>query len=301
MSFAITLAIISGLFDASSRLAIKASRFDPFLLLGVGFLSALPFYGIWLAYTGIPRVEHIFWIVIAFHVPLFLLAQWMTVKAHRVSKLTIAAPYLSLTTLFLFATSPIMVGVVPSMWGFLGALLIVSGIILVHTSGIKGFGDLWRNARNEPGVQFLLGVALIYAITSNLDKIALNTSSAPFFLTVDVSLTALGAFSLYVVTKTKARKEHAAIQKKASYLPAMVYGLVLGLSVIIHMTALGMTDQVPYVLAGKRAGTVLFATLGGLLLGLISSRHHAELHDYKRKVASAIIVILGTLLIVLWG
>jgi putative Mn2+ efflux pump MntP len=150
----------------------------------------------------------------------------------------------------------------------------------------------------------LLGVALIYAITANLDKIALNASSAPFFLVVDVGLTALGAFTLYAVTKTKARnhhKERAAIQKNASHLPAITYGLVLGLSVIIHMTALGMTDQIPYVLAGKRAGTVLFATLGGLLLGMISTHYRAELHDYKRKVASAIIVIVGTLLIVLLG
>lgn len=297
MLLAIILAIGSGILDASSRIAIKASKFDPFLLLGIGFLSALPLYAVWLAYTGIPNIKEGFWIVVAFHVPLLLLAQWMTVKAHRVSQLTVAAPYLSLTTLFLFVTSPLMVGAIPTLWGFMGAVLIISGIVFVHTG--EGFGALWRTFQSEPGVRYLIGVATIYAVTANLDKIALDASNAPFFLVVDASFLAIGAFALHVITKNhnKETRNHG----KMNYHPAVIYGLVVAVSVIAHMIALGLTDQVPYVIAGKRAGTVLFATLSGLLLGLLSTTHKGEMHDAKRKIIASLVVIAGTLLVVLFG
>jgi hypothetical protein len=83
----------------------------------------------------------------------------------------------------------------------------------------------------------------------------------------------------------------------------MLYGVFIAVSVIFHMLAFRWITLVPYVIAGKRAGSIAFAILLGVVMGFIWKHKDflKEREELKYRIPGALVMIVGMLIIVLWG
>lgn len=159
-----SLPLLSGIADASARGVIKLTKVHRLTLIAAGYLFALPFYLVWLVLEGAPRVYPIFWLAVGFHIPLLLLANIMTVEAHRSSPLILTAPYLSLTPAFLLITAPLMGGGSPTWLGGAGVLVITFGLYILNSqNGYGGWLKPFKNLAKERGSRLMLAVAFIFA------------------------------------------------------------------------------------------------------------------------------------------
>lgn len=296
--------IASGLCDAASRGVIKATSVHRLTLVAAGFFCALPTYVIWLTIEGVPTVQPVFWILIAAHVPLLALANVLTVEAHRASPLTLTVPYLSLTPAMLLVTSPLMGGGRPTVAGGVGVLVIAVGIYILNLKSERR--NLWEPFRlvwRELGSRLMLIVAMIFALTANLDYLALRSANAPFYLVVDHG--ASGAVTAFVILWYLGRKSVTARQVSpiGSWRILWLYGTVIAVSVVTHMLAFQWIPSVPYVIAAKRSGAILFTVSLGIYMSVAIGRpgFERERESLRYRLPGVGLMIIGMIVVILWG
>ncbi len=291
----ILLGILSGAFDASARIPVKLSRIPPLRMVWISTIITLPIWAAWLFVGGIPHVSFVFWIVLAVDVPLLLAAKLLTVHGHRNASMTGASVYMALTPAFMLITTPLFFsGARPTLWGVMGVIGVVVGVIIANAKQGLAPRALYAELRREHGTASFIGIAAIYAITANLDKLAIDTSNIPFYLTFYSLCVSVAAF---VIDKVK-NNTHPRVRGD---LYALAAGLLSVFAVAPHMLALTYTHDVEYVIAAKRAGLVLFTIVGGIMLGLMVHKHKGELQDLGRKVVAAVTVFASILLIIFYG
>ncbi len=314
-----SLPLVSGFADAASRFVIKLTTVRKFALVAAGYLFALPFYVPLLAAEGIPVVQPLFWLVLAVHVPLLIIAQVLTVEAHRASPLIVTAPYLALTSVFLLVTSPVMGGGTPNRWGALGVVVLTVGLYFLNTREgareLKEKGAIrddrefdllapFRRLAVERGSQLMVGVAAIFAITANLDYLALTSANASFYLLVDHGIAGAICAVLAVIYWRKGLVPANETAPRDGWWWLPLYGLVIAASVVPHMLAFWWVPVVPYVIAGKRAGAIGFSVGMGIVVASIPSlgtRYVEERQNLGWRLIGVAFVILGMLIIIFWG
>ena len=127
---------------------------------------------------------------------------------------------------------------------------------------------------------------MIYAFSSNVDKVAVN-ASAPLFYGF-----ALVAVMVLILTPITLLRQPDALRILWGESRALgLLGLVNGLMILCHMTAISLAI-VPYVIAVKRTSTLLSVLWGGWLLGEAGLR---------QRLTGAAVMFAGLLLIVLPG
>lgn len=299
------LPIASGGLDASSRVVIKITNVNKFLLAGFGFLFAVPWYLVWLFFQGMPVIYAGFWLVIAGVVPIGIVASLLTIEAHRRSPFILTAPYLSLTPVFLLITSPLMGGGNPAFIGVVGILISVVGVYVLNCSQdhINFLGPL-RALLKERGSLYMVIVSFLFAITTNLDFIGILNANVAAYMTINhgllgVSNLVLGAF-LY-------RKE-----KMSTFVPAfrkslwafVAYGAFIGIQMILHMTAFQWIPNVPYVISAKRVGAILLTVIVGVVLSLwgrAKDKHQEERKDFIFRLIGICMMLFGMVLVIFYG
>ncbi len=300
-----SLPILSGLADALSRGVIKLTKVHKFILVAGGYFFALPFYFIWLLFEGIPDVHPVFWWVIAGHVPLLTLANIFTVEAHRSSPLLLTAPYLSLTPAFLLVTAPLMGVGLPTVWGVLGVLVITAGLYLLNTKDSRaGFLDPLKQLRAERGSRLMLVVGVIFAITANFDYLAFVNANAPFYLLVDHGLAGITSIVIAITYLGVGRMTKQELVPQGSWWPLVFYGVMIAASVVPHMLAFVWIPVVPYVIAGKRAGMILFTVGIGLVIAVIKQfggRYTSEREHLQWRIPGTLMMVAGMVIIIFWG
>ena len=238
--------------DALTKRAL--TRADVFYVMWLRHLFAVPFLVVALLVIPVPPLDSTFWWAVAASIPLELLANLLYTKAIEVSPLSLTMPFLALTPFYLLLTSFLMLGEVPSATGVVGVCLLGAGAYLlnVHTLKKGGVFAPFKAAYTEKGSLMMMGVAFIYAFTSDLGKLAILHSSPVFF----------GAF--YVILFTAVLTPICLrLTKKPASLPRGHFGLytLIGLSLfaltISQTIALNMT-QVSYMIAVKRT-SLLFS------------------------------------------
>lgn len=298
-----SLPILAGMLDAAQRGVIKLTKVHKFTLLAGGFISAIPYYCLWLFIDGIPEVKLMFWIAVAAHIPLFVIANILTVEAHRSSPLILTIPYLSFTPVVLLVTSPLMGGGNPTMLGGLGIGLVAFGMYILNSrSDQTNFLSPFKAFLRERGCWMMMIVAIIFGITSNLDYIGFKNSSAPFWCLVDHGLSGLAMIGLAVIYASLGKIERSSISPKGAYAALMLYGLVISGSVIFHMLSFKWIPVVPYVISGKRAGSIIFTVLLGLFFCFFGKSDFShEREELKYRIPGMLIMVFGMLIIIVWG
>lgn len=284
----IAYALLSSLFSATTEALTKKSlaRTDEYLVTWLRHLFAIPYLIALFPFIEIPRLDQTFWLTILLLLPLEITAIILSIKAIKASPLSLTIPFLAFTPLFLILTSFLILREVPDISGTIGIILItVGGYTLNIHSMKKGFWEPIKAIRNEKGSIFMLVVAFIYSITSNLGKLAILHSSPVFFGIVYYIVLAT------ILTPIALTKSDRRLHQIASGLPNyLLIGLFLALMIIFHVIAITMTN-VAYMIAVKRT-SLLFSLGYGYLL--FNERHIGE------RFLGSLLMILGIILISLF-
>lgn len=225
------------------------------VLLVVGFPRPGPGLPIALLGSGVPNV----------------LAYVLLVRAVRHSDLSLVAPLMGLTPLFLLLTSPLILGERAGWSGLLGVVLIVIGAYLLHARDIRrGALEPFRALLRDRGARMMLAVAFLWSISANYDKVGIQATSTIAWPAVVHSFVALALAPLVLLRRSRkgARGDSDRLLPGAGRMPLLLLlaGAVNATMMITQMTALTLT-LVPYVIALKRTSVLFSVALGRLMFG----------------------------------
>lgn len=201
-----------------------------------------------------------FWGWIAWLVPLELLALVLYMQAIRDYPLSLTLPYLAFTPVFVTLTGWLILGETLSAGGMAGILLVVAGSWLLHfrTWTRAGLGEAVLAPFHHPGSRRMLGVALIYALTSVGGKGAMRYMPPEQFGPLYVVLIGAGAMLLFQGW------ERAPRVLRTRPWPALTVALLMGVMILTHFLALEQVETA-YMIAVKRTSLV-FGVIYGLIL-----------------------------------
>lgn len=238
--------------------------------------TSLPLLGIVLAWKGIPHIQPDFWIYVSIHAVLLGIAFILYMFALQTGPLWQTQPILSLTTVFLTVTNPLLTTDRVSVWGWAGVVVVALGLYgVAHPGRLKdektgttkeapGFFAPLVEMFRQRGVLAKLGVAVIFSITANLDKLCLERSSGPFYLVVDQALVSVLLGIILIVLKVSGKSLIGPPEKDdtGKVIPVaapqylLIGGTINAFTVLMHMWALTFVP-VPFVIAVKRISIFL--------------------------------------------
>lgn len=281
---------------------------SPVLKAWVVMTASLPFVAVALLVTGIPRVESSFWSVVVIHVILSTTANVLYMRALALGPLSQTQPILSLTTVLLIVTTPLMTRDQVTIWGWIGVVAVSIGIYATQYPGrdpktgmLPSLHAPFVEMVRQPGVLSKLGVAIIFSVTANLDKMALERgATGPFYLVVDLALISLLLGIILLVLKARGATlvgqpiKDSAGQSISIAAPQylLIGGFNNAITILLHMWALTLVP-VPFVIAVKRISIILTSLWGYLV------RKERAPHWYR--LVGMLAVVLGVVLILLLG
>lgn len=272
--------------DALAKRALQ--RHDEYLVLWLRFLLASPPLLALLLFIPLPRPAPGFYGATLLALPLEALASVLYIRALKLSPLGLTLPLLALTPLFLLVVPYLLLGERIGAAAGCGIVLIAAGAYLINLPGAAG-GILapLRGMARDPGARAMVGVALIYSITSTLGKRAIACSSPLFFAAVYVPALTLLLTPLALRRARKEPRPPISCAVRALLLPALFYALM----VLTHMAAISMT-RVAYMISVKRLSLLMGVVYGRLLFGE---------RGFGWRVAGTLIMLGGVALITLSG
>lgn len=211
-----------------------------------------------------PAAPPAFWGWVGLALPLEVLAMVLYMQAIRDSPLALTLPYLAFTPVFAALTAFVALGEQVSSQGLTGILLVAIGAYALNLEQARlASPRSWLTPilaiGRERGSRLMLGVALIYSVTSVLGKGALQYMPAAQFGPLYFGAVALFALAVFGWREPAALK----ILWKPSWAHALVGGL-MAVMVVTHFLALERV-QVAYMISVKRT-SILFGILLGALL-----------------------------------
>lgn len=213
------------------------------------------------------------------------IAVLLYVEALNSSDLSIAAPIVALTPLFLLVTSPWLIGEYPSWIDLAGVLLIILGSYILNLKEKQqGYLAPFRAILEQRGSRLMLVVAFIWSITSNFDKIGVLNSTPDFWV---ISLFSFIAILLLPVITLKSSQPLRQLQ--VHYRALLLIGGLNSLTVLLQMQAIQIS-QVTRVIAIKRMSTLL-----GVLWGCLFLKEAG----IRERLMGATLMILGVFAIML--
>ncbi len=281
--FALLVALFRSLKDVLSKFGLR--NINEYILAWTGAALALPFLYILLYFVGIPEIKSGFWLILLIGGLLNTVTTLLYIKALKHSDLSVTVPMLTFTPLFILITSPLILGEFPTIYGLIGILLIVIGAYTLNIKQKKeGYLAPFKALLKEKGPRYMLIVAFIWSITSNLDKLGLQHSSPIFWV---VAMYSFVAMAFLPIVLYKARSKFKQIAKHWKFLGGI--GAITAASVSFQMMAINLT-LVAYVIAIKRTSTIMSSLFGFWLF---------KEKGIKERLAGVIIMVLGVILIVL--
>ena len=212
-------------------------------------------------------------------------AAWLYYRALQVSSLSVCAPFLAFTPIFLIPTGYIMLGELPPAIKLLGVVLVVVGSLVMHRESFKigifePFKALWR----DKGSRYVLIVAFIFSLTNPLDKI-LVTMSDPFTQSFAYSI------AIFVFFAAMAIFQKADLMKPLRKAPQwlLLSGILDATALTLQLSSHVYIDVV-ITISVKRAGILLAVFLGWLVF------REKNITD---KVIASCVMLCGVLIIYL--
>ncbi len=282
----VILSLISAFTVATSDALTKKvlSRSNEYIVAWLRLVFSLPLLFVSLLFIPLPGLDKYFYIAFFVSLPLEILSIILYMKALRLSPLSLTLPFLALTPVFLIFASYFILGEKVSLRGSLGILLIASGSYTLNISKIKeGIFEPLKVITKEKGSLLMIGVALIYSITSSLGKLAIEHSSPLFF---GATYFAAIVFLFTPIALYKGRGESWGGQRlpQALLLPGIFYSLM----VVSHMVAMSLA-KVAYVISVKRMSLLI-----GVFYGYLFFREE----NIRERFLGAVLMFAGFIMVV---
>lgn len=305
----IFLALLGAVTNATYFIIVKMyiTSLDPKLLTGIGFTFGGCLLFLLSALRGFPSIGPDFFAAVAITSVLNILGLSLIFKALSSSDLSLSVPMLSFTPAILIGTSYIILHETPSMFGFAGICIIVSGSYVLNIAEEhEHYLDPIKAMMKNRGSWYMLIVAFIFAVSINFDKIVLLNSD-PFFgmaltiTTIGIALLLMSAYSCYAGRKrsqvySSGDTDEAVLQARA--IPVQKFfllTLLIGVFVAVEAASINVAltlQIVPYVIAIKRL-SIIFMVLYGTLV-------FSE-GDIGKRVMGASLMVAGAIIILLFA
>jgi len=305
----IFLALLGALANAAYFIIVKKyiTALDPKLLTGIGFTVGGSLLFLFSALRGFPVIGPDFFAAVAITSVLNILGLSLIFKALSSSDLSLSVPMLSFTPAILIGTSYVILHEAPSLIGFAGICIIVSGSYVLNIAAEhEHYLDPVRAMMRNRGSWYMLIVAFLFAVSINFDKIALLNSD-PFFgmaltvMTIGIAFLLISAYSRYAGRKRY--QDPSSSDTGGAALPArampvrqfFLLTLLIGLFVAVEAASVNVAltlQIVPYVIAIKRL-SIIFMVLYGTLVFYEG--------DSKKRVMGATLMVAGAIIILLFA
>jgi len=181
--FAIIASFLHSIVDAIRKKLTQNS--NEYLAYWGLTLFSVPVFLISIIFTGWPKLTLTFYLIIPVALLLNIVSFLMLFKALKISPLSLTIPFLAFTPVFLILTSYLMLRELPNFYGIFGIIFITLGAYILNISKIKeGFWGPIKAIGREKGSLYVLIVAFLWSILSNIDKIGLRNSSPTAYLLI---------------------------------------------------------------------------------------------------------------------
>lgn len=279
-------ALISGFFFATADAFTKkaSDKIDDYVLVLSRFMFGVPLL-LLLFVIPIPTIGAAFWYAFAAMVPIETLSYVLYIKSIKASQLSLVVPLLSFTPVFLVLTSFVMLGEFPTLVGLIGILLVVIGTYVLNLKGLRhGILAPAKSIISNRGSVYMLIVAFLFSITSNLSKIIVQNSSPLFSMIMYLSSVSIAFFIISLILSGK-----KIFQLKTEFKSLLPVGFFYSLMSLFHNLAITLAI-VPYVMSIKRSSS-LFSVFYG----------HFWFKDgnIKMRGFGALTMFIGAVLIIL--
>ncbi len=220
-----------------------------------------------------------------------VLANLMFMRAVALSPLSLTIPYLSFTPVFTAAIALVAYGTSPSIAGWIGVTMVCAGAFFLNP-GNQGAGPFepLRALGRERGSLYMIGVALLWSVSSLVDQSASGGTSPTFHsLTIAAGLTLLNGG-----WRTASTKGLGWIREECSGRGTLIMlaGVVSLVAYFSQLVAFSHVD-VAYVETIKRAvGVLVSIGVGYAVFGE---------GDLARRASGALVMVVGVALVMLWG
>ncbi|NEO40171.1 MAG: EamA family transporter [Moorea sp. SIOASIH] len=283
--FASLTALFASGKDLTSKRGLK--NVDGYIVSWAVLFFSLPVLLPLIFVIEIPEIGQDFGLALMLGGSLNVVGMSLYIQALSRSDLSITVPFMTFTPLFLLVTSPIIVGEYPTPLDILGIIMIVVGSYSLNLKEKRnGYLAPFKGLLKQRGPQLMLTVAVIFSISSNLDKVGVQNSS-PIFWAIAMHTfiaTAMGVIMLY--------KSSSKLNQIPKHLLSIVpIGFCQAGVILCQMTALEMTF-VSHVIAVKRMSVLISVILGCLIF---------KEPGIQERAVGAAIMVLGVLLISLSG
>ncbi len=282
LAFGVSAALCWAALDVVRKaLAGKASpaALAVFLLLG-----QVPFLGAWASYDQTWVTDARYWPPAVASMTMNAFANVFFMRSVQLSPLSRTVPFLSLTPVFSALAAIPLLGEVPGPMHWAGILLVVLGALVLNSD----LGDSWwKSVTHEKGAPYMIAVAVLWALSTALDKRALPYASpaSHSFLLSAGSAAILGTWILARGTQGELR---AVFEAPKGLLAGMIAFAVAALA--LQMVALQWL-WVAVIETLKRA----FGVFGSVLFG----RLFFEEPITSRKLAAVVLMVAGTSILAL--
>ncbi len=221
-------------------------------------LGQMPVVIVWAAAEGSWALDAGYWVPGLASAALNVAANLAYLRSVQLSPLSATIPLLALGQVFTTLVAVLLLGQIPTLVQAAGIVTVVLGaLVLNHRAGDS---TLVRGVMREPGGPLMMAVALLWALTLPLDKLAIDHSSPAmhsFVLTVLVGLAALGLVGREMVWRLP----------RGSWMP-LVAAIVIGTTALVLQMLAIQFVMVGLVETFKRGfGCLAAVVLGRWVLG----------------------------------
>lgn len=284
----VVLSLISAFTLATSDALTKKTLIssNEYIVAWFRLVFSLPLLFVIFLFIPVPELDRDFYIAFLLALPLEILSIVMYIKALRISPLSLTLPFLALTPVFLIFISYLILGEKVSLLGGIGILLIASGSYTLNIRTIrKGIFEPFKAIMKEKGSILMIGVALIYSVTSSLGKMAIEHSSPLFFgTTYFIAVTTIFAPIAFWMGRSDLKSFISGRQFKGLFLPGLFYGIMIA----SHMIAMSLA-KVAYMISVKRISLIISVIYGYLFF---------REEDIKERLFGATLMFIGFVMVV---
>ena len=275
---ALATAFFESLKDFFAKRNVNQKR-DLYLVAWSTHVFALPVLFFAVRHQAWPHLDLIFLKAVVVSASLNVVSALLMVHAFEASELSLSIPMLALSPMFMLITSPLMLGEVPHASGLLGVLLMAAGAYMLNLDQRRnGWLSPFKALIHHKGPRYMLGVALIWSVCANIDKIGVRHSS-PWHWILGYEIAMAVLLSILLAPRLwRARGELVGHWRQL-----LPIGFCGAAAMLFQMQAITLT-LVTYVVAVKRLSAFFSVLWGAVFL---------KEGSIRQRMVGVLVMLLG--------
>ena len=279
-------ALISSVFITLREFTVKKTGKEmpvAFLSWGMNLVMFIIFLGVSLALGNWPEPDVVFFKSLALASVLDALAMILYLSAIKSGDLSTSIPMLCFIPVVQLFVTPILVHEQLTWTGVFGVCMVVSGSYLLNAKGLEDLLAPFRQIVHTPSSRMMLGVALLWGVSSSFHKIGVTRTSSLYWGMWELGCISLLLLPAVLGSRMSVSSFQEGIQRVG--LPS----LFSAVAVLSYYMAIAL-GPVAYVSSVRRLG-VLFSMMAGIVF-LKERVRMAGLFGGITMIAGAVVISL---------